>query len=168
MRHARHAAAAAAAAILLSLTAITSALPANAAVTQGEQEVGPLSEFTTAERELFESGEPAILTVDPATGEFLAIEAAPVTLQPFGVVSNCSGDRACWQGYLSPHIWYGFDGSGATGSWPNRGNFKTNNYRAKLCWSYSGTSPCMSGFSGLNQTITFGTEVTGTSVQLTR
>ena len=89
-------------------------------------------------------------------------------MQPFGVVPNCSGDRACWQGYLSPHLWYGFDGTGASGTWPNRGNFKSNNYRAKLCWSYAGNNPCMSGYSGLNQTITFGTEVTGKSVALTR
>lgn len=147
---------AAVAAVLFVVASVWAGLPATAAV-----EHDPLSSFTEAERDLFESGAPAVLTVDPTTGDFVAIESAPPQMQPFGVVPNCSGDRACWQGYLSPHLWYGFDGTG-------RGHFKSNNYRAKLCWSYAGNNPCMSGYSGLNQTITFGTEVTGKSVALTR
>lgn len=154
---------ASAAALLFVVASVWAGLPANAAV-----EDDPLSSFTQAERELFESGDPAVLTVDPITGEFVAIESATSQVQPFGVVPNCSGDRACWQGYVSPYLWYGFDGTGASGTWPNRGNFQSNNYRAKLCWSYAGNNTCMSGYSGLNQTITFGTEVTGKSVQLTR
>ena len=153
----------AAAALVFVVASVWAGLPASASVDED-----PLSNFTQAERDLFESGEPAILTVDPTTGDFVAIDAAPSQVQPFGVVPNCSGDRACWQGYLSPHLWYGFDGTGASGTWPNRGNFKSNNYRAKLCWSYAGNNPCMSGYSGLNQTITFGTEVTGKNVELTR
>lgn len=151
-----------AAALLFVITSVWAG-PASASVDDN-----PLGNFTQAERDLLESGEQATLTVDPTTGDFVAIDAAPSQVQPFGVVPNCSGDRACWQGYLSPHLWYGFDGTGASGTWHNRGNFKSNNYRAKLCWSYAGNNPCMSGFSGLNQTITFGTEVTGKSVELTR
>lgn len=112
---------AAVAAILFVIASVWAGLPAHATVHDD-----PLSGFTQAERGICSSpGQPAILTVDPATGEFVAIDAATSLVQPFGVVPNCSGDRACWQGYLSPHLWYGFDGTGASGTWANRGNFKS-------------------------------------------
>lgn len=86
---------AAVAVALFVVASLWAGLPATAAV-----EDDPLSSFTQAERDLFESGDPAVLTVDPITGDFVAIESAPSQVQPFGVVPNCSGDRACWQGYL--------------------------------------------------------------------
>src|SRR5690606_18766852 len=61
---------AAVAAILFVIASVWAGLPANATV-----EDDPLSGFTQAERDLFESGAPAILTVDPATGDFTAIDA---------------------------------------------------------------------------------------------
>lgn len=160
------------AAIGLSLIALAAALVPGASASAATPEIGhetddTLSNLSVEERTLFFSGEPSIVSVDPRTGEFLSVRSAPAVAQPFGVFTNCAGDRACWTAQV-PLIWYGFNGSGATGTRPSRGDFKTHDYRAKLCWSYAGGSPCMTGFSGLNQTIAFGALVTGTSVELTR
>ena len=105
--------------------------------------------------------------IDPATGAFESVELTPVLIQPNSVYSICNTGHACWHGWLSPHIWYGFDGSGATGTWPNRGSFYTSGYYARPCWLYSGSTVCAEAYSPKYSTITWGQELTGKRVYLT-
>ena len=74
------------------------------------------SELSSDEIALLESDDPVTITIDPATGAFESVELTPVLIQPNSVYSICNTGHACWHGWLSPHIWYGFDGSGATGT----------------------------------------------------
>lgn len=101
-------------AAIVVVAALGTASPAVAQTIDAPRPEPALENLSAQEQELFHSGQPAVLRIDPATGGFLSVEPAPAAVQPFAVYSNCSGDRACWRGCLSPHIWYGFDGSGVT------------------------------------------------------
>ena len=125
------------------------------------------SELSSDEIALLESDDPVTITIDPATGAFESVELTPVLIQPNSVYSICNTGHACWHGWLSPHIWYGFDGSGATGTWPNRGSFYTSGYYARPCWLYSGSTVCAEAYSPKYSTITWGQELTGKRVYLT-
>ena len=125
------------------------------------------SELSSDESALLESDDPVTITIDPATGAFESVELTPVLIQPNSVYSICNTGHACWHGWLSPHIWYGFDGSGATGTWPNRGSFYTSGYYARPCWLYSGSTVCAEAYSPKYSTITWGQELTGKRVYLT-
>lgn len=151
---------------LLALTgAILGSAPAYAG--DGSLSADEFSDLSGSEIALLESGDPVTITIDPATGAFENVHATPVLTQPTSVYSTCSTGQACWRGWLSPHIWYGFDGSGATGTWPNRGSFYTGNYYAKPCWLYSGSTICAEAYSPKQSTITWGQELTGKRVYLT-
>lgn len=116
-----------------------------------------------AEVELLESGAAVQVLLDADTGDVLSIKEQ-TTIEPSGVVPHCSGARACWQGHLSPHVAYGFNGTGATGTWANRGTFNTASYTARVCWA-APTLTCSSWY-GPSSTIGFDRPVTGKQVQL--
>lgn len=126
--------------------------------------------LTPAELELIASDTPKIVTVDATTGEFTGVEAADVLVAPMGVVlNNCSGGRACWYGYYTPDAYYGFDGSGASGTWTSRGDFYSANYSARICWQLypgGGSTICSGGYVGHNTWITLGVRVIGKQVLL--
>lgn len=131
-----------------------------------------LSDLAQEEVSLLSSDQPKTVTIDPASGSVLSVTPG----QPFqtrAVKANCTGDYACWNG-RPPALSYGFNGSGSSGSWANRGSFETRNYTATLCWSH-GSPPFSTGYcmneqerAGKNSTIEFGSAITGTRVSLSR
>ena len=123
--------------------------------------------LSAAELALLESGDAVSVLLDADTGDIISVTEGSA-VQPLGVVANgCTTTRACWYGYSSPLIPYGFDGTGAVGSWAQRGTFLTKNYSASVCWLPPGTptQKCTAWF-GKNSSIGFNAAVQGTRVQL--
>jgi hypothetical protein len=143
-----------------------------AASAQAAQDPASPSGLARSEMALLSSDQPKTVKIDPASGTVLSVTPGQ-PLQTLGVKANCTGDYACWNG-RPPAASYGFNGSGATGDWPNRGSFSTRSYTATLCWSY-GPTPYSKGYcmkeaerAGQNSTIEIGSVVVGTRVSLGR
>jgi hypothetical protein len=139
---------------------------------QAAQDPASPSGLALSEMALLGSDQPKTVKIDPASGAVLSVTPGQ-PVQARGVKSNCTGDFACWNG-RPPALSYGFNGSGASGDWPNRGSFSTGNYTATLCWSY-GPTPFSKGYcmkeaerAGQNSTIEIGSVVVGTRVSLSR
>ena len=125
-------------------------------------------QLSSEENAMLNSGDPVEVTVDPATGKLVSVADASNLVEELSATQNdCSGSRACWLGWLSPHALWGFNGSGATGTWPNRGDFNTGVYWARPCWLSGGSTVCVETFLGPNTIITWGVELIGTRVDLT-
>jgi hypothetical protein len=127
---------------------------------QAAQDPASPSGLALSEMALLGSDQPKTVKIDPASGAVLSVTPG----QPV---------QACWNG-RPPALSYGFNGSGASGDWPNRGSFSTGNYTATLCWSY-GPTPFSKGYcmkeaerAGQNSTIEIGSVVVGTRVSLSR
>lgn len=145
-----------------------------AGVQANEAPLATKTSSTLAQKDmrLLGSDEPKTVTIDPASGKVLGVKRG----QPFAIMavkSNCTGDYACWNG-RPPALNFGFNGTGASGTWGNRGSFQTKNYTALLCWSY-GTPPYSTGYcmleaerEGKNSTLEWGSAITGTKVSLRR
>lgn len=151
----------AASALLAVGIAGLSSLPASA----NEPAVG-FSQLDEDEVALFYSGEPVTVQVDPATGVFQSVELTEPEAQPRAVYPTCSGNQACWRGWLTPHLWYGFDGTGASGTWANRGAFYTGVYYAMPCWAWAGSTICTEAYLPPSHTTSWGVELTGKAVYL--
>ena len=147
--------------------AISVVLAGAGSATAGDLDDPSLPLLSAEEIDLLSSGDPITVTIDAATGELTSVEATPVTFAPLGVTKNdCSGGKACWYGWLSPHAYYGFDGTGATGTWPNRGTFYSRDYYAKPCWLSGTSTVCSSAYLPPNTTALFAQELTGKRVYL--
>lgn len=127
-----------------------------------------LDQLDESEVALLSSGEPLTIEIDPETGALLSVVLTGPVMEPMSVYTSCTGGQACWRGWLSVHIWYGFDGSGATGTWPNRGNFYSGVYDAKPCWAVGllGATQCTAVYLPPGTTASFGQELTGKAVYL--
>lgn len=150
--------------LALMSSVVLAAGPANAD-SSGDLNVPSLS---AEENAMLNSGVPVTVTIDPATGEFTGVEETHAGFQTFGVsTNNCSSGRACWSGYYAPDAYYGFNGSGASGTWPSRGHFYSGSYSAKPCWLSSGATVCSQSYLPKQTTATFqGARLTGKKVTL--
>ncbi len=143
---------------LMSVAALWGLQPAHAEDGDG---------LSVTELRLLETGGPVNVLLDAETGEIISVTEG-TSVQPLGAVRNgCTSARACWYGYASPLVPYGFDGTGASGSWPERGTFLTKKFTARVCWLpvASPNQLCTASF-GPNSSIGFNAAVNGTRVYL--
>lgn len=128
---------------------------------------GQFSQLDAAEIDLLNSDDPVTVTINPRTGEFMSVERTVSTpIAPMGVTKVCSTGQACWKPWKTPYAAYGFDGSGASGTWSHRGSFHSGNYYAKPCWLSGYRTVCAQAYSPKNATIVWGEELTGKKVDL--
>lgn len=111
--------------------------------TASEQDDRLGANLTSEELALFDSDAPKVVVMNASTGVVTSVEpAAPEErAQIMGVSNGCSSTQPCWQAYTTPYANFGFSGSGASGTWTNRGNFYTKNRTAKLTWNNGVTGP---------------------------
>jgi hypothetical protein len=154
-------------AVMLTLFGMAGIAPAHA-----NEDNSSLANLSAESVDLYASDTPKIIRIDPGTGQVLSVSPDSAAAAR-SVVQGCSGDVACWFG-RPPALNFGFNGSGGSGAWANRGSFQTRNYTALVCWSY-GTPPisvthCTPSDerAGKNSTIEWGSAVTGVSVSLSR
>jgi hypothetical protein len=164
------------AALLVSALAIgfaLSSVPAHAA-TPGtpadiaNAQVGDLDQLSQAELELLHSSTPKTINVDAYSGDVVSVtKAAPVISTLAAYQNGCTSGRGCWQG-SPPTLNIGFTLGVTDGNWVQRRNFTVpaNRY-VKLCWKTTSFQPfCMPERNGDNATISLGSDVTGTRVDM--
>ncbi|WP_461297377.1 hypothetical protein [Streptomyces harbinensis] len=95
------------------------------------------------EKEYLWSGEPKVIEVNPATGEFLSVDPSPIlpmATERRGCQRNVGLKRdACWE-TPAPGIDVGFYGSkgSVAGNWTNRSRFDSGDYAAEGCYNFLG------------------------------
>lgn len=124
-----------------------------------------LSGLSAAEVTLLNNlSQPKTIVMDPTTGDILSVTAnstaTDTSLNPdITHTSGCSGTQACYVTNTVPYANQGFSGDGtSTGSWPRRSGYTSGNWTVEGCWS-SSCGPEV----GPNSTVTFTSDVTGTS-----
>ena len=128
-----------------------------------------LPHLDAAEIDLMNSGQAITVSVDPATGQLMSVEeTALIAPMSVTVTKTCTTGKACWKRWTTPYTDYAFSGTGtATGSWSNRGEFRSGSYTAKPCWRVGiGPTVCAQVFVPPNTTIVWGEKLTGVSVTL--
>lgn len=154
--------AAGAAALAMSVTlGLTVAGPAAADTTPAPEHL------SSQERELLNSDAPKTVEIDPATGEFVAVEEGSTWIRPMiGNRNICYSGDGCYYSGKVPYAHQGFYGTAGTytGSWPYRSGYHTGNYTARACW----TTACSQASLPPNTTAYFsgGALVTGTSFRI--
>lgn len=154
--------------------------------------VGDIEQLSTEEIGILHSDGPKRVAVDPYSGDITAVERLSVEelaslievpqaalaaeirnsqtgqleTAPFAARANPS--KPTWQG-RPPALDYTFGLGTTNGSWPNRANFYTHKYYAKLCWANAFTplqTYCMPERNGNYAWIEFGQSLTGKKVNL--
>ncbi|WP_292714475.1 hypothetical protein [Microbacterium sp. 13-71-7] len=134
--------------------------------------IGDLDQLSTIELEVLRSDAPKKIQVDPNSGDITSVQSLTdsemsglLRAAGGGISSRTLTSVGTWYG-RPPALNYDFNLGVTSGTWPNRGNFYTGPYYAKLCWNNGLGTFCMPERNGANAWIELGSSVTGRSVDL--